>query len=71
MLTSALVVSAIVTQYHSVPIGRGLWAATPINTGSFESSVNSTPTPGTKIIRFLSTGFWAVDEQLELLAATV
>ena len=37
----------LVLQYRSVPIALRVWDATPLNIGSFECSVNSTPTPGT------------------------
>jgi hypothetical protein len=37
----------LVLQYRAVPIALRVGDATPINIGSFECSVNSTPTPGT------------------------
>lgn len=47
--------SSSLLQYRSVPIDRWVWAATPINIGPFQCSVNSTPTPGTKIPAIEST----------------
>jgi hypothetical protein len=37
----------LVLQYRAVPIAWRVWAAKPINIGSFQRGVNSTPTPGT------------------------